>query len=94
MTTERKLKWNEYNRKRFSEIPLVRKKHACRNQTKRLMKSRNFDYTNKLCDVIGCQEHGVIHHWDYNECLDISFLCKEHHLAVHRGEDVNCLRHF
>ena len=94
MTTERRLKWNEYNRKRFSEIPLVRKKHNCRNRTKRLMMIRNFDYRNQVCEVKGCEEHGVIHHWDYNECLDISFLCKEHHLQAHRGIELNLLRHF
>lgn len=87
-------KFNDYRKRHWADSSLVRLKQNCRHKTKLKFKSRNKDYKNQVCEVNGCNEHGVIHHWDYNECLDISFLCKEHHLQAHQGVELNLLRHF
>jgi hypothetical protein len=87
-------KCNEYLRKRYINEPSMRIKNDVRRLTKRKLIKYGHILEEEVCEVKGCSEHGVIHHWDYNNPLDFTFLCKKHHLAVHRGEDVDCLRHF
>lgn len=87
-------KMNEYNKKRYSENELVRYKQAARRKTTSRFINRKIDLSKKICEVNGCNEHGVIHHCNYDEPMDISFVCKQHHLQIHRGVELYILRHF
>lgn len=36
------------------------------------------------CSVFGCNKLGEKHHPDYNKPLKVVFLCKEHHIKLHK----------
>jgi hypothetical protein len=38
------------------------------------------------CEVVGCRNVPQKHHDDYDRPLDVRWLCRPHHLALHRGE--------
>jgi len=85
---------NKYQQKYYSENKKARKKQTTRCLTRKKFINRGIDLSKKICEVNGCNKHGVIHHWNYEEKMDITFLCKEHHLQVHKGIKLDIFRHF
>lgn len=42
----------------------------------------------KPCSVDGCDNIGEKHHGDYNEPLNVVYLCRKHHMELHYGSDI------
>ena len=85
---------NIYLRERWRGNELVRKKQNCRHVTILKFKRRG-GIENKICQTNGCEEKAIIHHWDYDNPLDISFVCPKHHLEIHTGSTPEGIfRHF
>ena len=42
------------------------------------------------CEIKGCEEPSEAHHKDYNKPLEVNWLCKEHHIELHRKERDAC----
>lgn len=59
---------------------LKRKKNRTRSQTKALI--RTGALARRPCAVCGEWRHLHVHHWDYDDPTDISWLCPEHHQEV------------
>jgi len=87
--------YNAYRRNHYKTDPEFRRKQAVRHLTQSRFYNRKIDLSKKVCQVPNCEEHGLIHHWDYNEPMDISFICKKHHLEIHSGNiPEGIIRHF
>jgi hypothetical protein len=39
----------------------------------------------EVCEVPSCEEVGQAHHDDYSRPLDVRWLCRVHHEALHKG---------
>lgn len=43
----------------------------------------------KSCEVQGCIEKAQKHHEDYSKPLEVRWLCRDHHLMLHKKEREN-----
>src|SRR5947209_7973669 len=60
-------------------------KHGCRRRFEYAVKTGKL--TPQPCFVCGCsaaQTEG--HHWDYTKPFDVFWLCRQHHIDVHKGK--------
>jgi hypothetical protein len=64
-----------------THVPLWRKKRIIRSKTKQMVNKGEIKKEN--CEVCGSSE-SEIHHLDYDNALDIKWLCKIHHREIHR----------
>jgi len=88
-------KFNIYKKKLWAQSSDTRKKQNCRHLTILALKRHGYISGNRLCQAENCNNIGVIHHWDYDNYLDISFVCSEHHAKIHSGIIPNGIfRHF
>lgn len=39
----------------------------------------------KPCEIEGCQEKPQMHHDDYSKPLEVRWLCRKHHLLIHKN---------
>lgn len=61
---------------------------SCRSKTKWYLISIGIIYKKRKCQVYGCKNYSAhIHHWDYNNHLDFSLVCEQHHLLVHNSDE-------
>ena len=88
-------KINIYKKQRWKNNPSAREKQNCRHKTILYLKRRGYITGSRECQADGCPEVGVIHHWDYSNCFDISFVCPKHHADIHAGIiPAGIFRHF
>ena len=68
-----------------SSLEERRKKRLVRDRTRTVLKAGKI--TKKPCQITGCGDRdSMIHHNDYDNYLDIVWLCKSCHIEVHRKE--------
>ncbi len=76
---------NEYRRrfdKKHSDLsPAARKRANCRAYANTYL--RRGKITKQPCGVCGAKRHIEMHHEDYDQPLDIIWLCRKHHKEFH-----------
>jgi len=77
--TKNKEKYQETKRNYYKYNLEEQKKHKCRRKTQTLIKNGKIEID--LCSK--CKEIAEIHHNDYDNPYDITWLCQEHHKELH-----------
>lgn len=67
--------------------PEQKKKDICRSYTSVLIKRGKI--TKSPCETIHCEEKAEAHHPDYNNPRLIIWLCRKHHLSLHKELNQN-----
>ena|ERR1035441_6494427 len=76
-------KYMRENRKRHSELnPEAKKKVICRSYANVYLRRRKIK--KQPCVICG-DENSQMHHKDYNKPLDITWLCRDDHLSLHKN---------
>jgi hypothetical protein len=59
-----------------------REKRSAYNAVYRALKAGRLERPD-TCEIAGCRERPEAHHDDYSKPLDVRWLCRQHHAAVH-----------
>lgn len=83
--------WNELKQsKEYRDyiVPLRRKKHNARKLVAYYVRTGRID--KEPCEYADCTETKVeAHHADYNMPLDVIWLCRAHHMELHKHIEIN-----
>lgn len=64
--------------------PIARYKANCRSYANVYLRRGSIE--KKPCEVCG-SDNSQMHHEDYSKPLEVKWLCREHHLEVHKEND-------
>jgi hypothetical protein len=73
----------EKNISRFRDNQLEKMKRDCRDETRRLI--RKGLLIQKPCEVCGLED-SQSHHYDYQDPMNVRWLCSWHHAEHHKNE--------
>ena len=65
---------------RYRSIPKNREKHNARQRVFNALRDGRLN--KESCEVCG-EENSQAHHEDYSKPLEVKWLCRKHHMAVH-----------
>lgn len=70
------------HRKKHAELtPIQKKKANCRSYAN--VYQRRGWLKRQPCIIRGCRALAEKHHWNYDKSLEVTWICKAHHLWLH-----------
>jgi len=76
--SEHKMRYKEKQEERYPKKVRARKMVASAKETGKL--------SEKPCEKCGSEENLQAHHTDYDQPLNVTWLCQEHHIELHNKE--------